>query len=364
DSCECGDYHFTLNRGEKDALLNIPNAGLTDGEAMGFSNKAARFRGIETIGQGFFNSNLQSKEFDRMDVAAKAFAPPPVDYKVPRVFEESFVTLRPNQLPFDIRVDYAKATPETAVVPITIQVPNRALTYVMKDGMQHAALSVYGRLRTLSGIVTNAFEEPLQLNVAPDSLESLAATTSIYQESLLVRPGRYRLDIVLKDVNGDKVGIFSKSIVVPDFAAEDSLTASSLILADLIEPVAAHDIGVGRFFLGPNRLPPGVPPSIAAPGVFFAGKKIILWRQVYNWVVDDFPRRPSTTVEYTLKNVTTGKPVVLPADDSSQVRTTNGELTLAKHLDPLDPGIYDVSVTINDLIARRSISSTSRFEVK
>jgi hypothetical protein len=34
------------------------------------------------------------------------------------------------------------------------------------------------------------------------------------------------------------------------------------------------------------------------------------------------------------------------------------------HLEPLDPGLYDVSVTINDLIARRSISPTARFEVK
>jgi GWxTD domain-containing protein len=364
DSCECGDYHFTLNRGEKDILLNVPNAGLTEPEAMGFSNKADRFRGIETIGQGFFSGNLQSKEFDRMEVAAKAFAPPPVDYKMPRVFEESFVMLRPNQLPFDIRVDYAKATAETALVPITIQVPNRALTYVMKDGMQHAALSVYGRLRTLSGTVTNGFEEPLQLNVAPESLENLTATTSLYQESLLVHPGRYRLDIVLKDVNSDKVGIYSRSITVPDFAVEDQLTASSLIVADLIEPVAARDIGSGRFVFGANRVRPRVPPSNGAPAVFLRGQKINLWLQVYNLAVDDVTRRPSTTIEYNLRNISTGKLVVLPAEDSSQVRTANGELTLVKHLEPLDPGVYDVSVTVNDLIARRLISPTARFEVK
>src|SRR5262249_8654355 len=152
-----------------------------------------------------------------------------------------------------VRVDFAKAVEGDVLVPITIQVPNRQLTYVVRDGMQHASLNLYGRLTTLSGKVTNTFDEPLRLDVAPESLEKFAGTESLYQQSLSMRPGRYRLDIVLKDVNGDKVGIFSKSIVVPDFAVEGQLTASSLILADVIEPVAAHDIGSGRFVLGANR---------------------------------------------------------------------------------------------------------------
>ena len=364
DSCECGDYHFTLNRGEKDALLNVPNAGLTDCEARGLCSKADRFRGIETIGQGFFNSNLQSKEFDRMEVAAKAFAPPAVQRKAIQEIEAVRSIVRYNPLLFDVRVDFAKAVEGDVLVPITIQVPNHQLTYVMRDGMQHASLNLYGRLTTLSGKVTNTFDEPLRLDVAPESMEKFAATESLYQQPPSMRPGRYRLDVVLKDVNGDKVGIFSKSIIVPDFASEGQLTASSLILADLIEPVAARDIGSGRFVLGANRVRPRVPPSNGAPAVFLRGQKISLWLQVYNLAVDDVTRRPSTTIEYNLRNISTGKLVVLAGDDSSQVRTTTGELTLAKHLEPLDPGVYDVSVTINDLIARRSISPTARFEVK
>jgi hypothetical protein len=86
--------------------------------------------------------------------------------------------------------------------------------------------------------------------------------------------------------------------------------------------------------------------------------------QVYNLAVDDVTRRPSATVEYNLRNVTTGKLVILPPDNSGQVGNANGELTVSKHLEPLDPGVYDVSVTVNDLIARRAISPTAKFEVK
>ena len=57
DTCMCGDYHMTIDRGEKDALLHVPGAGLTLYEQMGMANKAARFNdgGMETLGGGPFN---------------------------------------------------------------------------------------------------------------------------------------------------------------------------------------------------------------------------------------------------------------------------------------------------------------------
>ena len=53
DTCQCGDYHFTIDRGEKDALRKVPGAGLTQWEEMGTAKKADRFKGgIENLGTG------------------------------------------------------------------------------------------------------------------------------------------------------------------------------------------------------------------------------------------------------------------------------------------------------------------------
>ena len=41
DTCMCGEYHMTMDRSEKDALLMTPDAGLTMWEQMGMSNKVA-----------------------------------------------------------------------------------------------------------------------------------------------------------------------------------------------------------------------------------------------------------------------------------------------------------------------------------
>ena len=53
DSCMCGDYHMTIDRSEKDALLHVPNAGQTLYEQMGMAKKADRFKGgLENLGDG------------------------------------------------------------------------------------------------------------------------------------------------------------------------------------------------------------------------------------------------------------------------------------------------------------------------
>ena len=82
DTCQCGDYHFTLDRGEKDALTHVPNAGLTQSEEMHSSKKADRFSGdgLETLGLGSRAGAAQSKMFDRLELGAKLFAPPPVKF--------------------------------------------------------------------------------------------------------------------------------------------------------------------------------------------------------------------------------------------------------------------------------------------
>src|ERR1700690_2664624 len=81
DTCQCGDYHFTIDRGEKDALQHVPGAGQTQWEEMGRAKKADGFKGgFENLGTGPMSSGQASKEFDRIELAAKIFAPPPIKF--------------------------------------------------------------------------------------------------------------------------------------------------------------------------------------------------------------------------------------------------------------------------------------------
>src|ERR1022692_2011136 len=82
DTCMCGEFHMTLDRSEKDALLMTPNAGLTLYEQMGMASKSQRFSGggMERLGLGPQSSMLQTKEFDRLEQFAKLQAAPKVKF--------------------------------------------------------------------------------------------------------------------------------------------------------------------------------------------------------------------------------------------------------------------------------------------
>src|SRR5579885_100611 len=156
DTCMCGDYHMTMDRSEKDALKYVPGAGLTLYESMGLANKADRFTGgLEQLGAGPFNQDLQSKQFDRLEQFAKLNRPPAVKFKD---LEEVVTSKdRYNLLPFDVRADFVRVTSDTVLVPIMLQVKKKNVTYVNKDGIERGTLNIFGRVTPLTGRIAQTF---------------------------------------------------------------------------------------------------------------------------------------------------------------------------------------------------------------
>jgi GWxTD domain-containing protein len=365
DDCGCGSYEMTLDRSKKDALLHVPNAGLTTMEEMGQANKADRFRGgLESIGAGPFNQNNQSKQFDRMDTFAKLNRAPEVKFKD---LQNELVThkFRTNLLPFDVQVDFVKLTSDTVLVPITLQVPLKGLTFANKDGVQRAVVNVYGQLTKLSGQIVQTFEETLHRDIPAELLEKEINNVSLYWKALPMRPGLYRLDVVMKDVNGDKTGIFSRSYTVPDFG-DEKLTSSTLILADQMEPVPAREVGTGNFVIGTNKVRPKVSSSDGKPASFTKKEKVNFWLQVYNLGLDQKTNKPSATVEYQVVNTATNKHVLDFTESTAQMGNVGEQVTLGKslQLSQLDPGIYQVTIRVNDQISKQTISPTAKFAVQ
>ena len=365
DDCGCGAYEMTLDRSKKDALLHVPNAGLTTMEEMGMANKADRFRGgLESIGEGPFNKNNQSKQFDRMETFAKLNRAPDIKFKD---LQNELVThkFRTNLLPFDVQVDFVKLTSDTVLVPITLQVPLKGLTFANKDGIQRAVVNVYGQLTKLSGQIVQTFEETLHKDIPAELLEKEINNVSLYWKALPMRPGLYRLDVVMKDVNGDKTGIFSRSYTVPDFG-DEKLTSSTLILADQMEPVPAREIGTGNFVIGTNKVRPKVQPSDGKPASFTKKEKVNFWLQVYNLGLDQKTNKPSATVEYQVVNTATNQHVLDFTETTAQMGNVGEQVTLGRslQLSQLDPGVYQVTIKVNDQISKQTISPTAKFAVQ
>ncbi|MFZ0731409.1 MAG: GWxTD domain-containing protein [Candidatus Sulfotelmatobacter sp.] len=367
DTCMCGEYHMTLDRSEKDALLMTPNAGLTLWEQMGLSNKAQRFsgNGMERLGAGPESSMLQTKEFDRLEQFAKLQQAPKVKFTDLEEAVNSKIILNP--MPFDVRTDYVKVTDDTVLVPITIQMKNRDITFVNKDGVQRGTVNIFARLTTLTGKIAQTFEDTVQVDVPAELLPRTAENASVYWKALPLRPGRYKLSIAIKDVNGDRKGVWSRSVIVPEFS-DDKLSTSSLIVADQMEPVPTKAIGSGSFVIGTMKVRPRVAPSDGKPAVFHRDKdqKASFWMQVYNLGVDEKTHKASATFEYDITNIATNKPVVQLLESTDKMGNVGDQITLEKSIAPakLEPGVYKIQIKVNDRVTNQTVDPSAVFAVE
>jgi GWxTD domain-containing protein len=364
DTCMCGDYHMTMDRSEKDALLYTPNGGATLYEQMGMASKAQRFNGgMERLGTGPGTSMNQSKQFDRLEQFAKLQAPPPVKFKDLEEVVSHKISV--NLMPFDVRADFVKVTGDTVLVPFTVQLKNRDITFSNKDGVQHGLVNIFGRVTTLTGHIAQTFEDTVQADIPAELLARAAESSQVYWKAVPLRPGRYRVDIVVKDVNGDRVGTWSKGVQVPDFA-DDRLEASSLIVADLMEPVAAKNVGTGNFVIGATKVRPRVPPSDGKPMSFKRNQKLNFWMQVYNLGMDEKTHKPSATVEYNVVNAATNKAVVHAVESTDQMGNIGDQVTLQKTLSAanLEPGVYRIQIKVNDNISKQTVDPSVTFAVE
>jgi GWxTD domain-containing protein len=366
DTCMCGEFHMTMDRSEKDALLMTPNAGLTLYEQMGMSTKAQRFNGgLERLGQGPDSASQQTKQFDRLEQFAKLQAAPKIKFTDLEEAVNSKMILNP--MPFDVRADFVKVTSDTVLVPVTIQMRNRDITFVNKDGIQRGTVNIFARLSTLTGKIVQTFEDTVQVDVPAELLPRTAENASVYWKALPLRPGHYKLYIAVKDVNGDRKGVWSRSVNVPEFS-EDKLATSTLIVADVMEPVPTKAIGTGQFVIGTTKVRPRVAPSDGKPALFKKDKdqKLNFWMQVYNLGVDEKTHKSSATFEYEITNLATNKQVVQKTETTDTMGNVGDQVTLQKSIAAanLQPGSYRIEIKVNDNVSKQTIDPSALFTVE
>ncbi|WP_058189259.1 GWxTD domain-containing protein [Terracidiphilus gabretensis] len=367
DTCQCGDYHFTIDRSEKDALLRVPGAGLTQWEEMGMAKKADRFKGSgEALGLGPQSSGQNTKEFDRIELAAKLFAPPPIKFKDLEGFISEHTILTGPPLPFDVRTDFVRVTESTVLVPITVQLKNRDLTFVTKDGVSTASVNILGKVTTLTHKTVQTFEDTVSVQEPAELLEKALDSKKIYWQALPLLPGLYRIDIAIKDVNNpDHVGLYGRGINVPTFD-DEKLSTSSLILSDNLAPVDSHSVGTGTCVIGGTKICPRVQAGPATPVSYKRNQNLAFWMQVYNLSIDEQSKSNLAKVTYQIIDSTTNNVIFEKEIESKDLGAHSNQLTVEKLLPiaGLQPGKYKVTIKVNDTISKQEIAQSAPFVVE
>jgi len=358
DPTGSGEYHITTDPCEKDALAHVPGAAPSLSELLGKASIADRF----THGNGttcpmpLGGLSAGNNEFDNLDRYFRVQRPPGHFGDLEEKVASRIVA---NQLPFQYRADFLRATPNTALVPITVELRNGDLSFQSKQGLRSAVLDLYCRITDPGGRIVQTFEDVISRDIPESLFPSSLDLSSIYQKSTPLRSGLYRLDLVIQDGLNGHIGILAAALRVPHFE-EGKLDASSLILADQIEPVASPQVGVGQFVLGSYKVRPRLKQE------FSSSDSLGIYLQLYNLKVDEASHKTKVSVGYRITQTKDQKEVWRAVETADHLHQGGEQLTIERLIpvSSLAPGRYTIEVTAIDALSDQTVIRSTEFTVR
>jgi len=368
DPTGSGEYHIAQNPEEKDALLYVPGAGQTLAEQMGVAQQSDRVMAAQGFGMdnspinSMFGGRAKDSPFERLSQWALLQKAPPVKFADLQV-KADLPEVAADVLPFSVRTDFLRISSDSVVTSITMQFDHSDLAFKNIGGIYNGSVNLYARIMGLAGKKAYQFEDIVQTaRFTEAQLPVGQSQRSLYNKTVVLPPGRYKIDVVCKDINSGKTGIAHHSFLVPRYQ-EKQLATSTLIPAAAIQSLGVNTIHAGQFVLGNYKVEPYV------SATYKPGQNLALYLQVYDAEMDQATLRPALKVEYIISK--DGKEIKhILEDGKSQagfIDLKGQQLTVVRSIPIKDelaqPGSYTVSVKVTDLVAQKSVSPEAEYTV-
>jgi GWxTD domain-containing protein len=289
-----------------------------------------------------------SDQFRRLEIWSLLHKPPPTRFPDLEALVNS--TIRFNTLPMKVRADFLRVTNSTVLTPVTIQFENGDLQFRQQDGLDRAAVNLYMRVTSVARRLVTVQEDVVTVDSPAGMLPQISRRSSVYQRFFFLPPGTYRLNVVAKDLSSGNTNTYGMLLNVPRFD-EGKLSASSIILADLIEKVPSRTIGTGQFVLGDSKVRPRI------DGVFRRGEKMGIYFQVYG-AGDD---KPNVSLRYQVIRNGSNQPLI---DFTEEIATPQVTVEKMLPLSSLEAGDYTLKILITDRNRNQVLSPSAAFTVR
>jgi hypothetical protein len=265
-----------------------------------------------------------------------------------------------SSLAYDLKTDYIKLSEDKVMVPITLELSNRDLEFKKDKDFNRAHVNVYGIVTGLTNRIHAEWEDEIARDFIDLYFDAGKEKRSAYQRIIALPPGqRYKLDLVLKDVNSKKVGAMSVGLVVPKFDSP-GLQSSTIILANTITAAPMNATQLDQYVIGDMRVVPNVTAE------YVPGQNLVPYMQIYNMEIDQTSEKPSLDIRFVVKK--DGKVV-----EETEATAVNSEqffygqrvvLVGRVPLKGVSPGKYTLEIRVGDKISGNSLTTKTDFKVK
>lgn len=357
-------YKLASNPNLKDEFLFVPWAGMTDAEENDWKGRDpaelrwARIAGVRDYGvadsMGIAGERAKYTPFARTELAASLQKAPVIRFQDLRADVSARITY--NILPFSAYTYFLKLTGEYALTPLTLQIPNSGITFQGEGPLRTSKLQVYGRVSGLTGNTVFEFDDEIVKQLTQEQYAAQKYSSSVYHRLLRLPPGRFKLDILLKDAHSGKLGTISQGLAVPAFA-NDRLSASPVVVTSEMLPLTEEQRRTDPFAFGGFHIRPRMDET------YYPGEYLGVYLEVYNANVDPSKGRPAVKVEYQLQ--LKAGPAAPFRDVSRSAVLDRDILVIPLYIDisSQPAGQYTVVFRITDLTGNDTVETKANFKI-
>ena len=358
DASRTNQYRIALDPEQKDALFQIPGAGLTLAEKLGTMSRIDRIQtrwmgnpeGYRRFDTATRTMRYRDYPLQRLETLYRLHRGPAVKYKD---LEQMVTThLSYSQLPVRVRLDVMRYSESHSLVPVTVFLKDKDLHFASeKDGQDRliARVGIYGQIQTLSGRRIYTFEDDIERQVSPGELTKGLKTEAVYQKRFPLKPGRYKLSLVIQDQGSGKIATVDELVVVSP-PRQDELETSTVVLTPRLGSPGIDESVGDPFVLGKYRVVPSSDNRFRPEE-----QSVEAYFEVYNLALDQTTLQPSVRVEIALLHEGES---VFPFTEINRPMDFDGDRLLVYTTIPfrgLVEGRYTLQFRVSDQIRQQSI---------
>ena len=352
DPTGSGEYRLAKNPDEKDALIHV-GGGHTFAELAGLETRADRIANLGGFGRANY-MRAQDSQFEMMSLMVELDRDQPVNRNYIQSGTDTPIA-DDSAISFETQINYFRQSDNRVLALLTVQTDNDELQFTNSGGLETARLNIFGKITSVANRSIGKFEDTVTTTATSEELSTIRNRKSAYAKGVILTPGRYRVDVFVRDIASGALGVKQVGFVVPEFPS-DRLSASSLILAAKLENME-RGAAITPFVIGTTK----VIPNLSA--VYQRNQPVGIYLQIYNAAIDQTTLRPAADAEYVL--LRNGKELSKDVEDWRQINDAHGRLTLSRLIDThaLEPGEYQVQIRIRDHVSGQTIAPSATFTV-
>jgi VWFA-related protein len=243
-------------------------------------------------------------------------------------------------------------------VPLAIELPPNAVEFDRKGDKRSLQLEVLGVLKATPDKVLSRLGGNFDVNLTAEQYQTIVSNNIFYRQDLILTPGDYTIDLIVKDRKSGKVSGRREHLVLPDL--DEEFAATPLVLSRYVEaydpkPTDSPDVFVYR--------KSAIRPS--AERQFRATDNLVMFLSVYNAANSTDTGKPMVRV--TARLMRDGQPATKPFDyvlmDVDNNPVPHLKFAEFIRLTNLAPGKYTVTIEAKDMVTKKLLKQEATFAI-